>query len=192
MYNHSPPTLSFLITSLKLPPIPVLRAVRAGGVVWGQGPRLPPLSEEGSALPPALVVSLLSTPFSPRCGPSSFFTTRSRGERGDCGLTSCVGVWREKSDLRGAPPFAPYRTLLVGPGCLKVPRNAAFSDPEGLPRLSLLRRCVILSFSPQKSIPMRHSGMCVLVHPEEEQISQANSLSGARTAPPPTPERIQG
>lgn len=181
MYNHSPPTLSFLKTSLKLPrslyPGPCARAGQSGARV--------PCSRRSRrrVCPSARLPFLLAAAPPP-------FLQPGVGGRGACGLTWCVGVWGEKSDLRGAPPFAPYRTLLVGPGCLKVPRNPAFSDPEGLPRRPLLRRCVILSFSPQKSIPMRHSGMCVLVHPEEAQISQANSLSGART--PPTPERIQG
>lgn len=72
--------------------------MRAGGAVRGQGPLLPPLAEEG--------LPLRSTPFSPRCGPSSFFTTRSRGERGLWPHVVCWGLGREKRPAR-CTPFRP-------------------------------------------------------------------------------------
>lgn len=53
-------------------------------------------------------------------------------------------------------------------------------------RLCLLRLCIILSLVLlPKSIPTRHSGMCIILRSEKEQIFQANSLSGACTSPPP-------
>lgn len=93
--------------------MPRLWAVRAGGVVWGPGLPPPPLSEEGSALPPALVASLLSTLFSPRCGPSSSFTTRSReaGKEGIVASRGVLGSGERKAICEGHPllPFTePY------------------------------------------------------------------------------------
>lgn len=50
--------------------------------------------------------------------------------RGDCDLMSSVWVCGEKSNLRDAPPFAPYQSLHLGPGFLKVPAKPSIFRPS--------------------------------------------------------------
>lgn len=167
-------------------------------------------------LPPKSL-SLLSPPFSPRCGPSSsffffFYNPALRGrrkERGLLRLTWCGGaLGKRKAIGEVQTPFSsPFRTLLVGP---RLPRRARrnpaffFQSHKGYPRDSLGFKALRFNspFSPRKeslSPGARGSGRSPCA-PKRGHIFPANCPpppSGACNPPlplrrPPTPERKRG